>query len=273
MKGRAAGEAMPECSNCGADVPEGGAYCTECGQQMAGQTADAAPPPPPPPPPPAGQAPQPVAAQPDPGTPQPVYTSPAATAQAGATKSRTGLIVFLVVASVLLLLCCCIGYVGYVAYVNSEEEPATVPVEPATAAETPYTTLTWDEAVDLDLEIWDSEMDDQLSAAWDQGEDVKSAGTEEFYFEDFTPSADFSDGQFSTGTFGVTVFMHDSFGITEDVEFTIVVHDVFGGQSEYTRTVNVAEPENFWEGFLIDAETGEILEVIDAYSGDELSEN
>jgi hypothetical protein len=196
---------------------------------------------------------------------------------------------------VLLLICCCIGTVGYIAYTDSEEEPVAEPVEPAVPSEepaepadepadepveetdaipteTPYVTLTWAEAVDLDLEIWDTEGKSQLSAAWDQGDEVTGAGTEEFVFEDFTPTADFSDGQFSTGTYSIAVYMNDAKGITEDVEFTVVAYDAFGGQTEFASFANVAEPGNFWEGFLIDAETGEILEVYDVHSGDELTD-
>jgi hypothetical protein len=195
---------------------------------------------------------------------------------------------------VLLLLCCCIGAVGYVAYTDSEEpvaepvEPAAPteePVEPAeepadepteetdaTPAETPYVTLTWAEDADLDLEIWNETGESQLSAAWDQGDEVTSAGTEEFVFEDFTPVGDFSNGQFSTGTYSVAVFLSDAKAVTEDIEFTVVAYDGFGGRREFRSFVGAAEPDNFWEGFQIDAETGEILEVYDAHSGDQLFE-
>jgi hypothetical protein len=127
-------------------------------------------------------------------------------------------------------------------------------------------TLDWEAPVDMDLEIWDVEGTQQLSAAWQQGEDVTTGGegTETFEF------VDFEEGDFSTGEYTVFVYMADDMGHTEEAEFEVNVTDADGDVTTYTEMLSAEVPNNLWRGFKIDAATGEILEELNEYVGDQL---
>jgi len=87
-----------QCPNCAATVPDGAAFCPACGSKVAGATQPMpnAPPPPPPGPP---VAPPPLQAQAAAGAPS-----------APSSRSKTGLVIGIVIGFVVLLLMCGVGW-------------------------------------------------------------------------------------------------------------------------------------------------------------------
>jgi hypothetical protein len=127
-------------------------------------------------------------------------------------------------------------------------------------------TLDWESPLDLDLEIWDAAGTQQMSAAWQQGDDITSGGegTETFEF------IDFEEGDYSTGEYTVFVYIADDMGFTEEAEFEVNATDADGNVTTYTEAVSSEVPNNLWRGFKIDAATGEIVEELNEYVGDQL---
>jgi hypothetical protein len=132
--------------------------------------------------------------------------------------------------------------------------------------------LTWESPMDLDVEIWDSEGTQQLTAAWAQGHDVTSGGegTEYFEFIEFEGTDEGTGGDFTTGEYTVFVYVADDAGETEAADFELTVTDAEGGVTTYSEAVTAEAPNNLWRGFRIDAATGEIVEELDEFVGDQL---
>lgn len=120
-------------------------------------------------------------------------------------------------------------------------------------------TLSWDEPVDMDLEIWDNAGENAMFAASSYGgEDVQDGSADEFF-----EFKQYGEEDFSAGKYVVSVFYAgrpddsnvDSVGVTLTVEMPDGSTDVRSG------TVFWETGQDQWHAFRIDAATGAIEDI------------
>lgn len=167
---------------------------------------------------------------------------------------------------------------------NNTPAPATTPATGTPSAGTPATTapaatspvkvtLSWDQPVDMDLEIWNSAATNLIHRAFPEqrnnwlapncGQDVTNGqqGKEFFIFKN-CGTEDFSNGQYVISVY----FAKRPDGSSIDGVFATVTIEAPGKPPvERRRKVMYAEGSDQWHVCRIDAATGAILEDIDQF--------
>lgn len=121
-------------------------------------------------------------------------------------------------------------------------------------------TLTWDDPVDLDLEIWDEDGRTFMASAGWYGTDVtEGPGQEVFEFEQQ------DEHDFSRGVYTVSVFYADD-DEAVDVPVELTVEDPDGDKVTREGTAFSDVEQAQWHAFTVNAATGDI-EVVDEHIG------
>lgn len=120
-------------------------------------------------------------------------------------------------------------------------------------------TLSWEDPVDMDLEIWNSSGEEALFAASSfGGRDVEDGEEGDEFFE----FKKYGDEDYTAGKYVISVFFAGSGdeSITQaDVKITIRMPD--GSEETRNGTVYWEEGRDQWHGFRVDAATGDIEDI------------
>jgi len=126
-----------------------------------------------------------------------------------------------------------------------------------TAADSPcgvtQVVLAWDEAIDLDLEIWSGDGEGALTSAGLENEDVID-GTQGTEWIDFT-------GELADGEYVVSVYFAEETDIVPSAIAHLTVTKTDGSTLVRTKEIMWEEGWDQWHGFRIDAETGDIEDI------------
>ncbi len=261
------------CPSCGAPATAGLQFCQACGRPLTGgaPSTPAAPVAQSPVQPPAASvaAPPPLAAS---SMPASGYAaSPPAKSGGGALPWIIGGCGCLAVVGVLVAI---LGFGAW--YIGEHPElisqnmpvesvPTTTPgTDPGSSATTPSTAgvtrldLTWNEKVDMDLEIWNAAGENLLDRAFNLcGEDVKDGtmGREWFEFKRYSDEDDYSSGTYMVSLY----FAARPEGSTvEQASATITVTKPDGSTVTRQKTINWEPGRDQWHAFTINAATGAI---------------
>ena len=115
--------------------------------------------------------------------------------------------------------------------------------------------LSWEEPVDMDLEIWDASGDEFLLSSFSVfGEDVLNGALGDEYFE--FRATDYDD--FSSGSFVVSAYFADMEATQGDEAWTTLsVQDVDGRVTTYSKWILWEPGYDQWHAIRIDAATGD----------------
>lgn len=246
------------CPGCGAEVAAGLQFCQACGRPMAGSTTGAAP-----------------AASPSP-TPPPVAAQPASYAPPAPAKSGGSALPWILGGCGCLLVLVLLGLavVGGLAYLGKAQEQATVTTDgsqssssssssgqvPAVEATPVRVELTWNEEVDMDLEIWDESGENLLDRSFNLcGEDIKvgSGGREWFEFKKFSDEDDYASGTYIVSLY----FANRPEGSTVDrASATLTVTKPDGTTVTRTKIIDWEPGRDQWHAFSLNARTGAIVD-------------
>lgn len=129
---------------------------------------------------------------------------------------------------------------------------------PAPAEGVVQVALVWDQAVDLDLEIWDENGVNAITSAGLSNDKDVLDGTKGAEYVDFIT---YEDTDLSTGTYVVSVYFAEEAEVTDSATAQLIVTNAEGDVSEYEGTVKWAEGSDQWHAFEIDGATGEFTEI------------
>jgi hypothetical protein len=118
--------------------------------------------------------------------------------------------------------------------------------------------LVWDQAVDLDLEIWDENGVNAItSAGLLTGSDVLD-GTKGAEYIDFT---DYEDEDLSSGSYVMSVYFAEEAETVASANARLIVTDADGDVTEYDGEVMWEQGSDQWHAIEIDGATGEFSEI------------
>lgn len=263
------------CPSCGAVAAPGIQFCEACGAPLTGAPSGAAP---------AGVRTAPQQSSPMSAT---TFTAPQAASYAPPPPAKSGghgclwAGIAAAVIGGLLIIIIGLGAAGWWYYKNkmpnsngdfsSSTPTSSTPASPdasstaastTDASSTPATAgvvkivLSWDQAVDMDLEIWNASGENLLKRAFNLcGEDVKDGnGTEWFEFKDY------GNDHFSTGRYIVSLyFANRPEGSTvSQATATLTITKADGTTETRQKTISWEPGRDQWHAFSIDAATGNI---------------
>ncbi len=114
--------------------------------------------------------------------------------------------------------------------------------------------LGWDEASDLDLEIWDAAGENLVTRALTvNGADITD-GTQGREYFDFT-------GEYGTGTYVVSVYFAAQNSAPDSAVATVIVHKANGDTETRSQQILWDPGQDQWHAFSIDAQTGDIVDL------------
>lgn len=225
----------------------------------------------------------PAAAAPSPGGSQGTTATPPAAAASYAppapAKSSGNSLPWIIGGCGCLLLLAILVAVGViatpilVAYLDKASEQTTVSLDDtdgatsessgsdqSTAAQPLRIELTWDEEVDMDLEIWDAAGENLLERSFNLcGEDVKvgSDGREWFEFKKYSDEDDYASGNYIVSLY----FADRPEGSTvEQARATLTVTKTDGTTVTRTKVIDWEPGRDQWHAFSINARTGAIVD-------------
>jgi hypothetical protein len=181
-----------------------------------------------------------------------------------------------VIVAVILLCCCTTIGVGYWLFqsgnigdigraVGGDAPPPATSSDEGMVGEagTVAVWLSWNEPVDMDLEIWDASGEEFLTSAYAySGNDLTTGGQGEEYFE-FTSYAgqDFSSGEYVVSAY----YVGSDSGNNPDAMVTMTVQDVNGNVQSFTKTIKWDPGYDQWHAGRIDAGTGTFTQLDEWY--------
>lgn len=114
--------------------------------------------------------------------------------------------------------------------------------------------LGWDEASDLDLEIWDATGENLVvRALTENGADITD-GTQGREYFDFT-------GDYDNGTYVISVYFAAQNNAPDAAVATVVVHMANGDTVTRSQQILWDPGQDQWHAFSIDASTGDIVDM------------
>ncbi len=155
--------------------------------------------------------------------------------------------------SVVLVACLALVGCGSSADTGSDAVSTGPDTSPALDGGVVRVVLGWDEPVDMDLEIWDADGQNAVTAAGIENEDVTdgTAGTEYFDFA----------GDYAEGEYVVSVYFAEETNIADEANVILTVTKADGSTQTRSRTIAWEEGSDQWHAFKIDGATGEIEDV------------
>lgn len=117
--------------------------------------------------------------------------------------------------------------------------------------------LSWDEPVDVDLEVWDAEGQEAVTSAGIVTEDVTNGESGDEYV-DFVK---YDSQDLSSGEYVISVYFAEETNTVDSTTVTLFVTSADGDVETRTHELMWEEGKDQWHAFSVDAETGEITDI------------
>lgn len=117
--------------------------------------------------------------------------------------------------------------------------------------------LSWDEPVDVDLEVWDEDGQEAVTSAGLVTDDVKD-GEDGDEYVDFV---EYDEQDLSAGDYVISVYFAEDEGEIESTNVKLIVTKADGTTDVRTRKLLWEKGKDQWHAFSIDARTGDIEDI------------